>query len=306
VDTFALKAPKATDDIRTVAYRVRKSYELDMEIIPADALRRRVPQDVLRKPERIGFYMFIFVTSGDFHHLVDSEHYRCDAGTSLLIRPGQIQQYDMDHDWTGWIVMFRPQFLLPDEGSTPLNEMAVMRHLDTLPAHLKLEPVELEAVTEVVQRLHADAMVFSPRVERHALMRVQFQALLVRLHLIQRHQAIEPPKTIKTDRFALFRDAVEANFHRTRSVRDFARQLQCSERSLNRAAFASVGMTAKSFLMQRILLEAKRLLIYSALSISEISYQLGFDEPTNFGKFFSHDVGESPSAFRRRHQSTLL
>jgi AraC-like DNA-binding protein len=293
------KPTKSTPGIRNIGYKARNTYELDIEILPAEDLRRRIPKEVLRTPERIGFYMFMCAITGDFRHLIDSEGYHCKPGSLLLVRPGQIQQYDADHDWTGWLVMFRPQFLVPEEGTTPLNELAVLRHLEGLPTHIELDQEEKAAICETIARMHADAEAPSLRVERHALIRMQLQALLVRLDIIQTHHHMARTRLPgKADRFVQFREAVETDFRKLRTVKDFAAQLRCSEKSLDRASLASVGMTAKAFIVQRIILEAKRLLIHSNAPISEISYHLGFDEPTNFGKFFAHFVGSNPSVFR--------
>lgn len=60
-------------------------------------------------------------------------------------------------------------------------------------------------------------------------------------------------------------------------------------------------MTAKAFVASRINLEAKRLLAHTALPVSVIADQVGFDEATNFVKLFKREVGCSPGEFRRRH-----
>lgn len=58
-------------------------------------------------------------------------------------------------------------------------------------------------------------------------------------------------------------------------------------------------MTAKAIIAARINLEAKRLLVHTSLPVGTIAEQLGFDEPTNFGKFFKREAGCTPAAFRR-------
>ena len=70
------------------------------------------------------------------------------------------------------------------------------------------------------------------------------------------------------------------------------------EKQLAGAVRQAVGMTPKAYLDQRRLLEAKRLLSFSDLSIKEVAYGLGFDEPTNVNKFFRKHAGLSPGDFR--------
>jgi len=70
--------------------------------------------------------------------------------------------------------------------------------------------------------------------------------------------------------------------------------LGCSEKTLNRATHAVVDMSPKSLLVGRIVLEAKRLLAHSASPVAAIAADLGFEEATNFVKFFRRETGVTP------------
>lgn len=101
-------------------------------------------------------------------------------------------------------------------------------------------------------------------------------------------------------RFERFRQTVEQRFATWHQVADYAHQLGCTEKTLTRAAMAAVGMSAKVFIASRINLEAKRLLAHTDLPVALIADKLGFDEATNFSKFFKRDTGCTPAEFRRR------
>ena len=74
--------------------------------------------------------------------------------------------------------------------------------------------------------------------------------------------------------------------------------LGCSEESLSRATLALTALGAKAFLTRRIALEARRLLVHTLLPEAAIGDPLGFDEATNFVKFFRRETGFTPVAFR--------
>lgn len=74
----------------------------------------------------------------------------------------------------------------------------------------------------------------------------------------------------------------------------------CSAKTLTRAAREVAGVQAKTFITRRITLEAKRLLAHGASSIALIGERLGFEDPTNFVKFFKREAGCTPGEFRRR------
>jgi AraC-like DNA-binding protein len=98
--------------------------------------------------------------------------------------------------------------------------------------------------------------------------------------------------------FQKFRRAVDAKFAQTRSVEDYAEAIGCSEKSLRRACMAACGSSPKAFIEQRLILEAKRLLAHTGLTVEAIATEVGFSEPTNFVKFFRRHGGMRPLDFR--------
>jgi AraC-like DNA-binding protein len=293
-----------TGQITEIGYHPPQPYTLDLEILTVSTLRRRTSVDFLRKPERITFHLIICITSGRCSHMIDCRTVECRQGFILTLHPGQVQRYDVSLGWQGWLVIFRPQFLQPQESETPLNELDVFRQLDALPPHLQLEAVEYNAVVEHIARMFGDTQHDARAGVLHALLRSQLHAMLIRLHLAQARREgprIDPPALVKC--FQRYRLAVEEHFQKRHAVAGYAKLLGCSEKSLGRAVQKIADITPKEFLTQRIALEAKRLLVHTALPVSVIAHRLGFEEPTNFVKFFRREVQKSPGAFRGKRDS---
>lgn len=77
--------------------------------------------------------------------------------------------------------------------------------------------------------------------------------------------------------------------------------MNVSEKRLNQATTKTMGKSPKTIIDERVLLEAKRLLIHTTLSVKEIGYNLGFEEPTNFIKYFRKHTQKTPIVFRERY-----
>ena len=97
---------------------------------------------------------------------------------------------------------------------------------------------------------------------------------------------------------AHFRERIEQRYRRRETVAVHAAALGVSETALRAACAAVAGASPMQMLDQRVLLEARRLLIYSNLSVSEIGYSLGFADPAYFTRFFGRHLGVAPSAYR--------
>ncbi|HHG86644.1 MAG TPA: helix-turn-helix domain-containing protein, partial [Bacteroidetes bacterium] len=100
--------------------------------------------------------------------------------------------------------------------------------------------------------------------------------------------------------FLNFRISLEEQFMHLHQVKDYASLLAITEKHLNELCKKSTGKTASELIYDRIVLEAKRLLMHSSMNNKEVAYQLSFDDPSHFSKFFKRKVGISPSGFRKK------
>lgn len=103
----------------------------------------------------------------------------------------------------------------------------------------------------------------------------------------------------EADLFARFRALVERAHAEHRPISWYAATLGVGESSLDRAARAVVGTTAFEVVQERLALEARRRLIYIAAPVSRLAYELGFEDPAYFWRFFKRRTGLTPNAFRR-------
>ena len=300
------KKKRIAGEIARKHYKPPANYGLSLEIFPLSALRQRVSVNYLCTLERIEFHLLIFITEGHCTHRVDFESIACGQGSLLILQPGQVHCFDAATDWQGWLILFRPEFLLPchmkGETTTLVTELEVFRHLNELPVHLAMTQGEQQAVAESITRMFRDTQLKTRSTALHILLQSQLCAFLNRLHFITAGcNQTERVIPVLLQRFKSYRLAVEQGFHRWHRVTDYAKHLGCSEKSLGRAVQEVSGMSAKAFLSQRIALEAKRLLAHTGLPVSLIADKLGFDESTNFIKFFRRETDCLPGDFRRLH-----
>jgi len=100
---------------------------------------------------------------------------------------------------------------------------------------------------------------------------------------------------------AAFRLLLDRHYRSERAVAFYAGRLGVSETHLNRICRAAFGTSALGAISRRLMLEASRDLTFTVLSVKEIAYSLGFEDPAYFTRFFTRHAGETPTAFRRRN-----
>jgi AraC-like DNA-binding protein len=297
-----MSAKKKQAYIEQLYYRASGSYPLDLEIFSVSDLRQRVGEGFLRSTHRYRFHMLVCVARGECTHMIDFKLIACKPGSLLAASPAQAHRFAFEKEWDGWVVLFRPEYLLSSEATAPATGLRLTAGLEGMSGHLCLQERERRVVIGAILQMRQDCRIDAPPDQLHALLRHQLYALVLRLTVLHnRQQAPESATSIGLQRFRNFQRLVERGFWRWHRVAKYADLLGCSEKSLTRAAMEVAGVKAKAFITSRINLEAKRLLAHTALSIALIGERLGFQDPTNFVKFFKREVGCTPGEFRRRH-----
>ncbi len=299
------QGPCIADEVRPVGYAPPQGYTLDVEVFTFSELRRRVSSAHMRRPQRLAFHFMALFTEGECEHMVDFAQLTCKPGSLLLLRPGQVQRFAASApDSRGYVIMFRPSFLQSETTPLSVGELVAYHHLDSFPTHFSLSSEEVTAVVEVAERMMLDAQLHVDMNDMHRLLRPQVLTVLARLRLVlMRGQGMPSAPPTSVQRFRRYCQLVEREFTRLHHVSDYVKLLGHSEKSLNRAAKESADTSAKAYLTQRITLEAKRLLANTDAPIITIASNLGFDEATNFTKFFRREAGVLPRAFRVMYQA---
>ena len=130
------------------------------------------------------------------------------------------------------------------------------------------------------------------------IIRSELHILITKLYRIKsgNNQTISDRKYLAE--FIQFQELVEEHVSTTTRVQDYAKMMAKSTKTLNAISKSIISKSAKEFIDEICIKQIKRLLINTHLSIKEIAYELGFDETTNFYKYFKRHVGLTPEQFR--------
>lgn len=105
--------------------------------------------------------------------------------------------------------------------------------------------------------------------------------------------------------FTRFRALVEQHYLEHWSVADYAQTLSVTPSKLNRVSKTLAGRSAFEIAQERLLLEARRRLVYIAAPVQLLAYELGFEDPAYFNRFFKKRTGMTPARFRREQHKKL-
>ena len=160
--------------------------------------------------------------------------------------------------------------------------------------------VNIAAVQDTFEWLHRE-FIWSAPGRRTAIMAQYMRILVVVLRLYVTH---DDPGMAAPDRdydlLVRYRALLEEHFRNERSLTFYAGEMAVTQARLNAACKARAGKTASDLLYERIIIEAKRYLVYTESSVAQVAHMTGFDDPAYFNRFFTQRVGLSPGAFRKQ------
>lgn len=272
---------------------------LPIEVLRLSELAPRLPSWV----ERLEFHGFLLITRGACTHEVDFERHACRAGSLLHVRPGQVQRWGLRDGAEGFLVIFEPAFLLSSRkrGSRDAETFDELGFDEAAwPTFVQLTPRDLSATVDWMERLERTLVEADGSPSLRALARHVLLATLI--DVARRFPFVFEAPKIPRERAHRLREDVERSFRVTRNVGDYAARWGVSSRTLDRLSREAFGRSLKEEIDARVVLEARRLLAHTGLSIAAIGESLGFSEATNFGKFFEARTGERPGAFRARQR----
>lgn len=169
----------------------------------------------------------------------------------------------------------------------------------------ELPDKEEHIVSELFMRIGEELVTKASSGEE--MIRTYLKQIIIRATRIWKQQqlgALNAEPVAELEFFRNFSRLVEIHFREKHSVADYANLLAVAPKTLSKKFNRLQLNQPNDIIKDRILLEAKRLLVYSSKSIKEISYDLGYDDPAYFNRLFSTKTGNTPVAFRKQFLRT--
>ena len=287
-----MKAPIHIGD-----FHFRQDLALEIEIVPiADIFSRN--KLILSIPHRCSFYHIIWVQKGTAIHHVDFTPVLLEPNSILFIGKETVHWFDKSAGYVGWLILFTDDFF----SSTP-DDIRFLRGTPIFngppdASHIHIKPAGSPFSELLKQMIEEQQQVVDHR-QRPILKNLLYNFLLFAEREIKKEKPEPVGQLLESEHMLLFRDLLEIYFRKEKSVSFYIKNLNITEKKLNYATSKVAGRTPKEIIDARVLLEAKRSLAFAYQSIKEICFELGFDEPTNFIKFFRRHTGKTPMEYRQ-------
>lgn len=247
-------------------------------------------------PHRHDFYLLVIFTKGQGTHTIDFVDYPIQPGSVFFMSPAQVHSWTYAEETDGYLFFFNPAFYLVDFPARKLFDFPLFHALATPPV-VYLPATASAGVEEVFIRLHQEATGNDYR--REDILRSYLNILLVKLSgfcLANHSSGRSSHAQSQIRRLELL---VEKHYLEHKPVRDYADMMALSEKQLYTICQTALGKPLQKIIQERLLLEARRLLVHTELSVAQVADQLNFLDHSYFNRFFRKETGVTPEQFRR-------
>ncbi len=249
----------------------------------------------------VEFYLIIFIEEGEGKHTIDFKEYVCETGTLLTVRKDQVHRFHKHSDLKGNMLLFTNEFLVSYLDNLELQKtLQLFNELLGTP-QIHLTESEFNSIQALIKRIQKEYFEVNDAYSL-SIIRSELHILITQLFRIKSNvnQVLFDRKYLTE--FTELQTLVENNANKTTRVQDYAQMMGRSSKTLNNITQSILSKSAKEFVDEICIKQIKRLLINTVMSVKEIAYRSGFEETTNFYKYFKRHTQLTPEQFRDSHK----
>ena len=261
-------------------------------------------QQLWQRAYRPNYQKIIWVKAGKGQHFMDDTLIDIQSNSFYLINKGKVYQLQKGSSMEGILIRYSNEFL------PSINQNFNDKFYSSLYGYIgdvghfhldnKVEIQEYETILEqLLKEFKRPPQIFGKKnILQHLLL-----TLLLLLERKSRELFTQKmDNTQKKDKsvYYQFLELMERHFFEEHQVVFYARQLGIPRRRLSDIIKLFHGQPAKNIIQERIILEAKRLLTFTNSNLKDIAYQLGFDTPTYFSRYFKKHTHQTPMEYQKK------
>lgn len=243
------------------------------------------------------FYQILFITSGNGKHFIDNKTFNINKGDLFFIAPGQVHKWDFNETTQGYILNFTIDFFY-----SYLVDKDFLNNFKFFSQHNTENLFKVNKFFNEFDRMFSSIKIAfnnKKRKEFNLLHVYVLELLLTAVELYESKNKLSDDIIHYSALVNNYEKLIDKHFYELRFPNDYAKLLHVSPNYLNSKCKKFKGQSSGELIRNRILLESKRLLVNTNLSVAEIAFKLSFKDNSYFSRFFKKYIGVSPDGYRR-------
>ena len=255
----------------------------------------------INAPHKHSTYIAVLFTKGKGEHQIDYNTYDVKPGSVFLLSPGQVHCWKLSKEADGYVFFHTKEFYDRIFVNRKLNDFPFF-FLDSNEPVIYCSKKELNTILPIFEEINREHKAQLPLVKSKLGTLVDLLYLnLSRSYL--NNQDIHRTNSSAYLKIQKLQRLIDEHFRTEKLPKDYADRMNMTTRHLGRLCQDLLNKTTTDLIAERIVVEAKRMLTHSDLTIATVSEQLGFEDYSYFIRFFKKHVGQSPKQFQQAEVS---
>ncbi len=250
------------------------------------------------QPHKLGFYILIFFTEGEGEHFIDFNWYPVQQNSLVYLTKDQINAFKFSDSLKGLCIIFNEDYFVQSFSHLPKDFIFRLFNPQLFSPVLQIsEESDFKNYLLLLKKEYDKINVINKKTITESLLVI----LLSKAESHSQAQSFYSLDSPKISIFQKFNNLLAEKFTESRSAVFYSDELSISYKHLNTICKSLIHKTAKNVIDDFIILQAKRSLINSPIKSTELAYSLGFEDPTNFTKYFKNHTGLTPNSFKNSY-----
>lgn len=275
-------------------YKTKYGCELLIDVVELRYIKNYLQKGSLHT---LTYYDVTLITEGEGFFRIDDTSHHVKPMDMLFSLPCQVREWDIENITNGYALIFEEEFLLSFFNDPHFLDNISYFRKNRNNSRLSLSSAEFEQIHTLIQQIKHEIDGYTVK-NKHILRALLYQALiLLDRTFIEQHNI--SPSNNESTHVDKFLKLVSSDSHKHHAVQYYAEKLHLTPNYLNELVKKETGVSAKQVIQNKLIIESKKFLLYSNLTIVEISERLSFETPSYFVRFFRKRVGCTPLQFRK-------
>ena len=275
-------------------HKTKYGSELLIDVVALKDIKKYLSDHSLHA---LTYYDITLITDGEGFFRIDETNHQVKVSDVLFSQPYQLREWDTQYIADGYALIFEEEFLLSFFNDPNfINNISFFKKYCNN-SRLELSTSVFEQINFLMQQIKDEIDKYAVK-NKHIPRALLYQVLMTLDRAFIGQYAIAPQSDSRNyvDRFLTF---VHADFQINHEVQYYAEKLYLTPNYLNELVKKVTGMPAKQIIQTKLINESKKYLLYSDLTIADISERLSFETPSYFIRFFRKRTGCTPLQYRK-------
>jgi AraC family transcriptional activator of pobA len=274
--------------------------DFNEQVFYVNTLSNHIKQHAfIEKPHKHNFYLVLMITQGHGTHEIDFTSFTVKPGSVFVIKPGQTHSWQLSKDIDGFIFFHTAELYNLAFAHKQIQHLPFYQNWQNIP-HIHLSKSTTNSFVYVMNRLLQANKLNNSQYKFELIITLMDLFYLDLIPFYQSSSSSNKPQTglyvQKTEELIAL---IDLYYKQIKSPAVYANMLNITPRHLVRIVQQTLAKTVGDLIADRVVLEARRMLIHPELTIKEVAFELGYDDVSYFIRYFKKQTQQTPAEFKK-------